>query len=86
MRCYVTVILGVFSSIAVGGCLAGVGANIGELLLALKNTDEKKFDTTFAIICVFLILTIASKTACEYFMRSVGLMKRTHLNNRLQSM
>jgi hypothetical protein len=52
LRCYVTVILGVLSSIAVGGCLGFIGASIGTLQLSFKNLDEGLFNRTFALLAV----------------------------------
>ena len=86
LRCYVTVILGVLSSIAVGGCLGFIGASIGTLQLSFKNLDEGLFNRTFALLAVVLAACVAAKSSSEFCMRSVGLMKRTHLNARLQAM
>ena len=86
LRRYTTVILGVLSSIAVGGCLGLIGINIGTLLIAFKNLDQGLFDRTFALLAVILAVCIFAKASSEYCMRSVGLMKRSHLNNRLQGM
>ena len=63
-----------------------IGASIGTLQLSFKNLDEGLFNRTFALLAVVLAACVAAKSSSEFCMRSVGLMKRTHLNARLQAM
>jgi len=86
LRSFLTLFLGILSSVGVGGCLAGIGAFIGNLTTALKNANDKDFDRSFVILCIFLVASVATKTCSEYCMRSVGQLKRTHLNSRIQSL
>jgi hypothetical protein len=86
LRSFLTLFLGILSSVGVGGCLAGIGSFIGQLTTALKNANDKDFDRSFLILCIFLVAAVATKTCSEYCMRSLGQLKRTHLNSRIQSM
>ena len=86
MRSYLTVFLGVLSSVAVGGCLAGIGIVIAAVFTAISNSDEAEFNRFFTIVVIILASAVVVKTCSEYCMRSVGLLKRSHLNSRLQAM
>ncbi len=86
LRCYAIVIMGVLSSAGVGGCLAAIGINISGVTVALSNANEEQFARSFALLVIILAVTIVLKSCSEYFMRSVGLLKRCHLNSRIQAM
>jgi hypothetical protein len=86
LRSFLTLFLGILSCVVVGGTLAGIGIYIGQMILALKNANEKDFNIAFLVLWIMAISAIVSKGCSEYFMRSVGQLKRTHLNSRLQTM
>jgi hypothetical protein len=86
LRGVATVVAGGISCVAVGGCLAGIGIFIGQLVTSLKNADEAGFDRSFLALCMLLAAALVAKTSSEYCVRSVGQLKRAHLNKRLQSM
>jgi hypothetical protein len=86
LRGVATVVMGGISCVGVGGCLAGVGIFIGQLVTSLKNADEAGFDSSFRVLCMLLAAAVATKACSEYCVRSVGQLKRAHLNSRLQSM
>ena len=86
LRGVATVVVGGISCVGVGGSLAGVGIFIGQLVTSLKNADEAGFDSSFRVLCMLLAAAVATKACSEYCVRSVGQLKRAHLNSRLQSM
>lgn len=86
LRGFVTLFLGVLSCVAVGGTLAGIGIFIGQLTAALKNANDRDFNRAFLVLWVLAFAAVVTKACSEYCMRSVGQLKRAHLNSRIQTM
>jgi hypothetical protein len=86
LRSSLTLSLGILSSVLLGASLAAIGALIGQLINALKDANEKEFDRWFLVLSFLLVAAITTKTCSEYFMRSLGQLKRSHLNSRIQTM